>query len=121
MASPGTILELPDQTTPLVPESPDESWFVDQNSTIFGHMPSPGMHRQNQAALRSDGEHDREPGDDPEIPCLASPGTTLVSDPEYRPLLFGLADPMRWLTVVDFWGALGKAMNLTCKRDLQIH
>lgn len=84
-------------------------------------MPSPGMHRQNQAALRSDGEHDREPGDDPEIPCLASPGTTLVSDPEYRPLLFGLADPMRWLTVVDFWGALGKAMNLTCKRDLQIH
>jgi hypothetical protein len=55
----------------------------------------------------------------PETPASLTLGTTLVSNPEHRPLLFGSADPMRWLTVVNFWGALGKTMNLTCKRDLQ--
>ncbi|CAI7672085.1 unnamed protein product [Penicillium pancosmium] len=85
MASPGTLLEFPERTTPLVPESPDESWFVDQNSTIFDHMPSPGMHRQNQAALRSDGEHDREPGDDTGDPCLAYPGDDTCFKPRTPP------------------------------------
>jgi hypothetical protein len=30
-------------------------------------------------------------------------------------LLFGSADPMRWLTVVDFWSALRKGTNLMCE------